>query len=512
MSLYNGYSGLWSGYSGLGSTSGLYSGASGLAGGNTSLTVPAGALAVYASRRLVSDYAGALFQLRRISDSVTLDIYASSSANPAPDVSGVAAFLGVATQCYVTKIYDQLGSGNDVVQATVANMPYFSLTNAVNGKYSITFDGNQHTAGFMTIPAAITGDGRSVTVGVTAFVESCAVPWVGMVGALWNTAGALSFALGEQTNRLQVLTSSTFKKPTSGNYRCRSQVQTTVFTSSATDIVAYQDGNTASLGVNNAGTWVGGKVGGGANTQYFYGEWYAMVIYPTAFSSTNAALLKTVLDSHFTPITTYDTLFLMTGNSIVQGTKATLLMNNPRQAEPLLTRQIAIADCGVFGQTAATVHTNLATYYSTAFNATLVKNIAIIIEPTNDINAAASGNIAAPSTAAGGGGGSVGTNAWNNYTLPDIIALEAAGFTVLVPTILNRSWSGSAGDITDKTAAQLDWNTLARASGRTVVDYQALPNMANPANATYFSDGVHPTTAGYLEMATLLASVLNGII
>lgn len=481
-----------------------------------SLVLPSTPLAVYATRRLVAGYAGALFKLRRISDAATLDIYAISASNPAPDVSGVASFLGAATQCYVTTVYDQMGSGNDATQATVINMPYFSLTNAIKGIYSITFDGNQHIGGFMTIPAAITGDGRAVSVGMVGAIAGHYVPWIGMVGAAWNTAGALSFAVGDTTNRLQILTSSVFKRPATGSYRCRSQVQTTVVTSSASDIVAYQDDAVSSLGVNNAGTWVGGKIASGSNGQAYYGEWYAMAIYGSALNATDAGLLKTALNSHFLPITSYDTLFLMMGNSIVQGTKATLLKNNPRQAEPLLNRPIAIADCGVFGQKAATVHGVISTVYVTAYNPTLAKNIAIVIEPTNDIDGAASGNIAAPSTDGGGGGGSIGTNVWNNYTLPDIRTLKAAGFIVLVPTTINRNWAGSATDITQKTAAQLDWNTLARnntvAEGYTLVDYQALSQLSNTNDGTYFADGVHPTSTGYGVMANLLASVLNGII
>ena len=469
-------------------------------------------VAVYGTSRLITGYNGALFRLKRIADNVTMDIF-PQTANNLPNVSGVLTFLNGAAQCRVDTVYDQLGSGNNITQATNANMPFFALTNqnGTGGVYSVTFDGNQNNATF-SIPAAITGNGQSTSIVTVTNMESTAAPAIALLGANLSTAGIIAMRQGAaQVSKMDVWTSAHFGNV--ANVNCRTQPAVNIIASGASATNAYLDGLFAKTQfANTAGTWVGGTVGSDTNA-FFYGEMFAVIIYSGQLTISDAGILQPYLSNLFNCQSVRpNTQLVLTGNSIVQGTKATRLFNNPRQAEPLYSRPIFTRNNGIFGQLAGTVHTGIANT-TAQFSALFVNNLAIIIEPTNDIEGTASGNIAAPSTAGGGGSGSVGTNVWNNWTAPDIATLQAAGFKVLVPTTLNRAWSGSAQDVTDKTNAQGDWNTLARAAtGVTLLDYQAIPNLANPGNTTFFADGVHPTTAGYALMAQLLSAGVNSLI
>jgi len=63
--------------------------------------------------------------LRRDSDNATLDFRTRS--NGSLDVSSIASWLGAAN-AFVTKLYDQTGNGNDLIQATGANQPSLILS------------------------------------------------------------------------------------------------------------------------------------------------------------------------------------------------------------------------------------------------------------------------------------------------------------------------------------------------------------------------------------------------
>lgn len=476
-------------------------------------------IAVYGAHRMVRGYNGPLFRLVRIADSVTRDIYANFDNTP--NVQGVQGFFNGATQCQIDTIYDQTGAGNHATQVTVNKRPFFTLPvllngvptiTAINQLSSITFDGNQNQ-GFFNIPTGVTAGGQaSSLVSIHSFTSSnAAIPC--MLGQAWNTAGSFTLIAAQSGASgifTEVLSDTSFL---SAGAHGRSQPQCMIVASGASNIVLYADEVTSTLSANgHSASWQGGFIGEGGNVPGpFNGEWYGLAIYGATLTANDTKAIKSYVYNKYKVYNTLNTQMILTGNSIVQGTAATLNQYNIRIAEPQFSRPIYISNYGVFGQAASTLHAQI-TRYTVQFNGALSKNIAVIIEPTNDINAAASGNIAAPSTAGGGGGGSVGTNTWNNYTLPDIQSLEAAGFTVLVPTILNRSWTGSGTDITQKTAAQLDWNTLALASGRTVLDYQSIPNMSNPANTTYFADGTHPTSLGYALMAALQVPIINALI
>jgi len=94
-------------------------------------------------------------------------------------------------------------------------------------------------------------------------------------------------------------------------------------------------------------------------------------------------------------------------------------------------------------------------------------------------------------------------NILNNITTP---ALNA-GYTVIIGTVLN-----STGFTGQRAVVQADVNNRIRTllpAGATYVDFQAIPQMADPNNTTYFGDGVHPTDAGLLLMANLVYPMIQ---
>lgn len=469
------------------------------------------ALAIYAVRRIVPGYAGKLFRLvNATSTPTTLDIYPTSSSNNAPNFSGLVTWLNGAGFATVDIVYDQMGSGNDATQTVAGTRPRLYATPRIRTIYSFTFDGNGGNW-YFDIPAAITGNGRSVTyINVAANISTNAFG-LGQLGAAWNTAGAISNLCGQGNTanagneaKYIMLTSTTFVN--TGKHRVRSQPQLSIIASGASASSFYVDEEIDTLAVNNAGTWVGGRIGSSSVPYYFNGEHYCTIIYSGVATTADIIKLKSYLNTEFDILTGPSAQLVIPGNSIVQGTKAFGNTNNLWQAEPLFSRRIYTTNRGVFGQTLATLSTNINAYLTSQIRSNqLATNLMCWGEPSNDISVAASGSIVG-----------VGTTFFNSYTVPNIAALKAVGWTVIIPTVLPRAWTGSGTDISQKETERVAYNTLVTSNaatyGYTVIDYAGIANLSNPGDTTYYNDGIHPTSTGYGLMAVLLASTVNSLI
>lgn len=90
-------------------------------------------------------------------------------------------------------------------------------------------------------------------------------------------------------------------------------------------------------------------------------------------------------------------------------------------------------------------------------------------------------------------------------------ARKAAGFKKViictVPPISFTGWGFDAGD----EAIRVAYNNLVRASTvfDAVADIAVIPELANPDNLTYFSDGLHPTAAGAALIANSIDAALT---
>lgn len=477
--------GLWRGVSGLwGGASGLVRAAGGIGPAIAYLpTLASAPLAVYSpSRVAVSGYTGPLCRVRRASDNAEQDVSAASGS-AYPDWAAVQTWAGAST-FFCTTIYDQRGSANHVVQATAAAQFAFDM-DRLRGPYLAPYSSVNR---FMTIPAAITGDGRNVTgisvqhrLGNGSGGNTNLSGW--MIGAAWNTAGALSL-LGIAPRGVRVLTSTTFLNT---EKLARSQPELMTLRSSGTAITALRDGVATALPVNNAGTWAGGTIGRGGVTYNFEGSTDFWAVYPSALSDGDMATLRTALNGMYaiTPLeNTALPLVVGVGNSIVLGTGATNGRNNQFYAEGLLTRPVHWMGAAIFGQTAATAYADRAQYFD-EYDAARPVNIILAPEPTNDI-----------------AGSTTGTDAWNNSVKLFVDTAVAAGFKVILPTTIKRP----PFDATRQGFIN-DYNTLARAyaNGTNII----LCDYAMDDASLTLPDNVHPNSASYAIMAARLAAAID---
>lgn len=103
----------------------------------------AGLFAALGITRLLTSYTGALLRVRRSSDNTEQDIGYTAGAVTL-DTVALAAFVGSGSG-FITKWYDQSGSGNHFVQATTANQPRIVNAGTYDGK--IVFNASVATQG-----------------------------------------------------------------------------------------------------------------------------------------------------------------------------------------------------------------------------------------------------------------------------------------------------------------------------------------------------------------------------
>jgi hypothetical protein len=97
--------------------------------------------AAYSLRALSSRYTGPLIKIRRASDNLENDIYATYNGDL--DVKDLTDFCS-GTNGFVTVWYDQSGNGRNAVQTTASNQPQIVASGSVileGGKPTILFDG-----------------------------------------------------------------------------------------------------------------------------------------------------------------------------------------------------------------------------------------------------------------------------------------------------------------------------------------------------------------------------------
>lgn len=89
------------------------------------------------------------------------------------------------------------------------------------------------------------------------------------------------------------------------------------------------------------------------------------------------------------------------------------------------------------------------------------------------------------------------------------VAAKAAGADYVIGTTTLPATSVTGGNETKRT----DGNTLVLANGDSafdaVVDLAANTDLDDPADTTWYHDGIHPTTAGRTVMATLIGTALD---
>jgi len=145
------------------------------------------------ARRLLTDYTGPLIRVRRSSDDAEQDV--GFDGVGALDTAALTTFVG-SDSAFVTKVYDQSGSGYDAVQATALAQPQIvnaGTVNTLSGKPTMVFNGS---TSFLNVSPALQ------TTAVRSF--SCAMK---STGATWNMFGAPIGSASDSAARLALVQS-----------------------------------------------------------------------------------------------------------------------------------------------------------------------------------------------------------------------------------------------------------------------------------------------------------------
>jgi lysophospholipase L1-like esterase len=247
----------------------------------------------------------------------------------------------------------------------------------------------------------------------------------------------------------------------------------------------------------------------GACWNTFFGR---VLVYSPALSAGRLAALKTGLAAEVTvgslfPLT-YP-LVVFWGNSITVGVGHSSLVA-PADATKTYPYKCMGGLTNPFGYLIPAVSTRSSEQLDTAFaagidahyNAGRAKQVVIAMEI---INSVANGDTGAQAYAA---------------LKSFCTARKAAGWSVLVCTAINTTDVTQAGIDAANTLLRADFDA-ATAQTRVfgphagvtwadyLVDMNAIPEMVNPNDATYYADGTHPTEAGYTVMGTLAKNALS---
>lgn len=441
-------------------------------------------------------WAGNCATVRRASDSTTLDI---GYVNNICDKAAADTFAG-GSALSISKWYDSSGSGNDLVQATAANQPaYTALNDWINGLRPVTFDGLQSsTSKFMTsAPAGLNVLNHTVYQVVAPRADFGVTSYFDMTDAGFTTTYA---KISGSAQNASMIYQSQFVIPTAPmlggvgimSASSSSTGPTQIFRLNGLEITRTRALTTQAIGLLNVGRLTTGTGNNAIN------DLFAFLVYSVAHNSAQMQAVEASLASAFSPQTSFTKVLVYGGTSLFLGQGATLNQQPAWQAGFGRGPMGNVGDwktyvMAVGGQTLVTEAGNVAVY-TALYDATKSKNVVVIGDITNDLAAPTYGSQAIAEAAA--------DTFYTGTTLPFIAALKAAGFTVVVPTMIAR---GAYTTANFKEYARLRYNVDVRAgavaNGYTVSDRGSdavFNSVAATANATYYqADATHLTNLGY---------------
>ena len=452
---------------------------------------------LYFMQLVVPEYTGALFRVVRSSDSATRLVYAGANGKPYLD-SAFTTWVG-ATTLTIDEIYDQRGIYAQMTQTTAGSRPTFDPAKVLNGDYGLS--GVVITTRGMNLPSSIVVQrndlGAVIVQSPLSFgANTCPLQF----DTVLTNRLAIQGSYGD--NKLgshHIDATSTFSTDVS-TLKNRSQPQVQAFVARAGGGAHHVDEQTLAIPSVTDRTLTGGNVGLSSNSGSIEGEYYGVAIYMNAPSDTQLQAAKNYCYTAFNIMLASNWIYVMDGDSITHGRGSTLSKNLQYYFEKNIGRKLFVENVGLNGQTANFLYTNRVAREASMRRATN-RDYRVFIG-TNDLETRATGTIVG-----------YGSTIWTSYTLPLVQYMIAQGWRVFVCTMLPRVWTGSAQDITDKTAERTSYNNLITSNagtyGYTVIDYGSISVMQTPSSTTYYVDGVHPNDAGYQAMSTLEVSVVQ---
>jgi lysophospholipase L1-like esterase len=440
-------------------------------------TLATAPIAVYGIKKLVSAYAGPLFQLTRSDGTGSpLDIASGTDGNPV--TTGFAAWVSGSTARL--QFYDQLGAGL-MVQATLANRPLYDPADTQFTNAGARFLSNSTT---LDMPISIAATRNAATM---AMVMSGS--WGSAMGLGINATVTNNLSVVSQAEKLSLLGGAFANGLWAKN-------QDPCVVVAVSDVAASRQRvdnlTTTGLSAQTSVSLTGGRLGNAAGASFSAqanNNFFAAIVYAAALSSVDEATLAAYLKTLYA-IPDYTDQIVFVGDSLTFGQGSATGKGLPYTISPNLTRRCRVVNNGVSGSLFASVNTP-------TYNATLFPNKQIIINGivANDINA-------------GTTGASLNTSmqSW-------ITARKATGWIVCIGTITRwTAWASGGAKDNERVAYNNAIKSNAVAGGYTVLDYDSIINQQDPTNTTYFADGTHPTDAGYALREAYARPIINGLL
>ena len=465
--------------------------------GATLLDSVATAAAAYGVVKLRTAYAGNCLQVKRASDNTFLDIGFDGSG--VADWASADTFI-VNTTGLVSKWYDQSGNGLDAVQDTDLNAPVVN-TGSTDGFRGITYKqagGSATTTTKLVLPAGLSVD-RAAFSAVMAIHDHSPANQNSCLLTLGTDAlfSNNMILLTANTGRPQI-TANVF--PVFSTINMPSEPSLVAVTSGAANCqLSVNDQTQAASSALGARALVGGTIGW--YTGYVaMADMQAVVIYGRQLTAAEAATARRWYNARFKPAPQCLDRIVCIGDSITAGADADPAQPwSRRMRGQLNARRWKIVNNGASGQTAAWFRANFATNTATMV-APGVRNVLVISLGTNDL--AVSGSKA---------------SAVYGDLAAIVTAAKAAGFKVLIATVLPRQNVANPPGITVFEATRQALNTLITANSAGadgIADIAGSAPMgiyANNTDTTLFTGSLHPTALGTTYLAPIYATAINAL-
>lgn len=253
----------------------------------------------------------------------------------------------------------------------------------------------------------------------------------------------------------------------------------------------YADGVPDGSGTNNQSITTDTDCVGWAINQGYTGILEYLSIYDIVLTARQIADVGTSINAFDSKHANPANLIVFDGNSMTDPVTSIY----PKNTVSLLGTQWATLNFGISGQTTAQMIADAVGQLDYCYETSYIKSVLVCWEGTNDLKLGANA-----------------TTAYNNL-VTYCQARQAAGYKVVILTILPRSDAGTPADFNTSRATV---NTNIRNNFATfadvVADVAANTNIGEDGdseNATYYVDKVHMTAAGYNIVAGIVATAVN---
>lgn len=192
------------------------------------------------------------------------------------------------------------------------------------------------------------------------------------------------------------------------------------------------------------------------------------------------------------------------GDSITYGYLLTGAEAWPEQMRPTLAATSRIWNIGIPNQTSSEIITNVSNKEVKYYDDDATKNIAVVFIGSNDLGVA---------------GGNISGAALHANVTSIVSTLKARGFTVIVSSVLPRTYAADAGGFETRRQDFRNLTISSLGGDKCGADYEVdlaadvnIGIAGSQDNLTYYlPDKIHPTAAGYAIIASRFKTVIDSI-